>query len=76
MHAAPGGGTAVVQTTRACKAGITLRVFIRRTRCRLTTIFAYFVEDEGNVVFYQGPCWDIVSDSGTAFGFRTSVSET
>ena len=52
---------------------------------------AYFVEDEGNVVFYQdahgrAACMavypeGVVSDSGTAFderhfGFRTPVSET
>ena len=52
MHAASGGGTAVMQTTRACKAGITLRTFIYQTSCGLTAFLFFggggqFVEDDG-----------------------------
>ena len=39
LHAAPGVWTTVIQIIRACKVGITLRVFIYRTCCGLTFFF-------------------------------------
>ena len=50
LHAAPGDWTAVTMNIRACKVGITLHVFIYRTKCDLTFDL---VEDEGDVVFYK-----------------------